>query len=247
MLKLFSRSRSQRQPFDFSLLNADMHSHLLPGIDDGAEDMKDSLELIKGMRKLGYKKLITTPHVLWDMYKNTHEVILQKLAQVKEAVKNEGIDVEIHAAAEYFLDEHVEELLRNKEPLLTIKDNMVLTEFSMAFPSMNVKEMLFEMEMQGYQPIIAHPERYTYLERNKDFYRELKDIGCLFQLNILSLGGHYGRSVTELSHYLLKNNYYSLLGTDLHHSGHLDGLHEIEIPDAVRKLLDSGQLINPRL
>jgi len=247
MLKLFSRSRSQRQPFDFSLLNADMHSHLLPGIDDGAEDMKDSLELIKGMRKLGYKKLITTPHVLWDMYKNTHEVILQKLAQVKEAVKNEGIDVEIHAAAEYFLDEHVEELLRNKEPLLTIKDNMVLTEFSMAFPSMNVKEMLFEMEMQGYQPIIAHPERYTYLERNKDFYRELKDIGCLFQLNILSLGGHYGRSVTELSHYLLKNNYYSLLGTDLHHSGHLDGLQEIEIPDAVRKLLDSGQLINPRL
>jgi len=247
MLKLFSRSRSQRQPFDFSLLNADMHSHLLPGIDDGAEDMENSLELIKGMRKLGYKKLITTPHVLWDMYKNTHEVIHEKLAQVKEAVKNEGIDVEIHAAAEYFLDEHVEELLRNKVPLLTIKDNMVLTEFSMAFPSMNVKEMLFEMEMQGYQPIIAHPERYTYLERNKDFYRELKDIGCLFQLNILSLGGHYGRSVTELSHYLLKNNYYSLLGTDLHHSGHLDGLHEIEIPDAVRKLLDSGQLINPRL
>jgi len=247
MLKLFSRSKPKRQPFDFSLLNADMHSHLLPGIDDGAEDLQNSLELIKGMRELGYKKLITTPHVLWDMYKNTHEAILEKLAILKEAVKNEGIDVEIQAAAEYFLDEHVEELLQNKVPLLTIKDNMVLTEFSMAFPSMNIKEILFEMEMQGYQPIIAHPERYTYLEKNKDFYRELKDIGCLFQLNILSLDGHYGRSVTELSHYLLKNNYYSLLGTDLHHSGHLEGLQEIEMPDAVRKLLDSGQLINPRL
>jgi protein-tyrosine phosphatase len=247
MLKLFSRSKPKRQPFDFSMLNADMHSHLLPGIDDGAEDMENSLELIRGMRQLGYKKLITTPHVLWDMYKNTHEIILDKLALVRDAVKNEGIDVEIHAAAEYFLDEHVEELLRNKIPLLTIKDNMVLTEFSMAFPSMNIKETLFEMEMQGYQPIIAHPERYTYLERNKDFYRELKDIGCLFQLNILSLSGHYGRSVTELSHYLLKNNYYNLLGTDLHHSGHLGALQEIEFPDAVRKLLDSGQLINPRL
>ena len=247
MLKLFSRSKPKRDPFDFSMLNADMHSHLLPGIDDGAEDLEDSLDLIRGMRQLGYRKLITTPHVLWDMYKNTHEIINEKLALVKEAVKKEGIDVEIHAAAEYFLDEHVEELLRNKVPLLTIKDNMVLTEFSMAFPSMNVKETLFEMEMQGYQPIIAHPERYTYLERNKDFYRELKDIGCLFQLNILSLGGHYGRSVTELSHYLLKNNFYNLLGTDLHHSGHLEGLQEIEFPDAVRKLLDSGQLINPRL
>ena len=247
MLKLFSKSKPRRQQFDFSVLNADMHSHLLPGIDDGAEDLEDSLALIKGMRELGYKKLITTPHIMWDMYKNTPEIITEKLAGVRDAVKNAGLDVEINAAAEYFLDEHVEELLRNKEPLLTIKDNMVLTEFSMAFPSMNIKEILFEMEMQGYQPIIAHPERYVYLERNKTFYTELKDIGCLFQLNILSLGGHYGRSVTELAHYLLKNNFYNLLGTDLHHSGHLEGLQSIEIPDVVQKLIDSGQLLNSRL
>lgn len=224
-----------------------MHSHLLPGIDDGAEDMENSLELIKGMRELGYKKLITTPHVMWDMYKNTHEIIREKLVLVQEAVKNAGIDVEILAAAEYFLDEHVEELLHNKEPLLTIKDNMVLTEFSMAFPAMNIKDILFEMEMQGYQPIIAHPERYVYLERNKDFYRELKDVGCLFQLNILSMGGHYGRSVTDLAHYLLKSGYYNLLGTDLHHSGHLEGLQRFEMPDMIKKLLDSGQMINSQL
>jgi tyrosine-protein phosphatase YwqE len=247
MLKLFSRSRPKGQKFDYSVLNTDMHSHLLPGIDDGAEDMASSLALIKGMQELGYRKLITTPHVLWDMYKNTHEIILEKLADVRKAVTEAGIEVEISAAAEYFLDEHVEELLRNKVPLLTIKDNMVLTEFSMAFPSMNIKEILFEMEMQGYTPIIAHPERYVYLEKNKDFYRELKDVGCLFQLNILSLGGHYGRSVTDLAHYLLKNNYYSLLGTDLHHEGHLEGLQAIEMPDPVRRLIDSGQLINPGL
>lgn len=247
MLNLFSRSKPKRQLFDFSLIGTDMHSHLLPGIDDGAEDIENSLELVRGMRDLGYKKLITTPHVLWDMYKNTHEVIQEKAAVLKQAVKQAGIDVEVHAAAEYFLDEHVEELLRTKTPLLPIRDNMVLTEFSMAFPSMNIKELLFEMEMQGYQPIIAHPERYTYLERNKDFYRELKDIGCIFQLNILSLGGHYGRAVTELSQFLLKNDYYSLLGTDLHHTGHLEALRSIEMPDAVKKLLDSGRLLNPRL
>src|SRR6185436_10548658 len=184
---------------------------------------------------------------MWDMYKNTHEVIKEKLALVKEAVKNAGIDVEMHAAAEYFLDEHVQELLRNKEPLLTVSDNMVLTEFSMAFPALNIKDILFDMQMQGYQPIVAHPERYIYLERNKEFYTELRDTGCIFQLNLLSLGGHYGRSVTELAHYLLKNGYYSLIGTDLHHGGHLEGLQRFTMPDPVKKLIESGQLLNPQL
>jgi tyrosine-protein phosphatase YwqE len=181
------------------------------------------------------------------MYKNSHEIIKEKLTLVRQAVKEAGIDVEINAAAEYFLDEHVEELLRKKEPLLTIKDNMVLTEFSMAFPSMNIKELIFEMHMQGYQAIIAHPERYIYLERNKEFYTELRDSGCFFQLNILSLSGHYGRSVVDLAQYLLKNGFYNLLGTDLHHSGHLEGLQRFEMAPSVKKLLDEGKLLNPSL
>lgn len=224
-----------------------MHSHLLPGIDDGAEDMEESLTLIRGLRELGYRKLITTPHVMWDMYQNSNATILQKLGEVREAVKAAGIDVEINAAAEYFLDEHVEEMLKNKEPLLTIKDNLVLTEFSMAYPPMNIKDVVFEMSMQGYQPIIAHPERYIYLERNKEFYTELRDSGCFFQLNILSLSGHYGRSVVELANYLLKHDFYSLIGTDLHHSGHLQGLQRMEMPAPVRKLIDDGRLLNPTL
>ncbi|HEY6502883.1 MAG TPA: CpsB/CapC family capsule biosynthesis tyrosine phosphatase [Chitinophagaceae bacterium] len=247
MLKLFSRSKPKGERFDYSLLNADMHSHLLPGIDDGAEDIEHSLELIKGMRQLGYKKLITTPHVMWDMYKNTHEIIREKLKLVQDAVKTAGIDVEIHAAAEYFLDEHVEELLQNKEPLLTVSGNMVLAEFSMAYPALNIKDILFEMQMQGYQPIIAHPERYIYLERNKDFYTELRDIGCLFQLNLLSMGGHYGRSVTELANYLLKNGFYNLIGTDLHHLGHLEGLQRFDMPQALIKMIGEGKIINNQL
>ncbi|MBL7743176.1 MAG: histidinol phosphatase [Chitinophagaceae bacterium] len=247
MLKLFSRSKPKGERFDFSVLHTDMHSHLLPGIDDGAESLEYSLELIKGMNELGYKKLITTPHVMWDMYKNTHEIIREKLKLVQDAVRHAGIDVEINAAAEYFLDEHVEELLRNKQPLLTISGNMVLTEFSMAFPSLNIKDLLFEMQMQGYQPVIAHPERYIYLERNKDFYTELKDIGCLFQLNLLSMGGHYGRSVTELANYLIKNGFYNLIGTDLHHFGHLEGLQRFEMPLQVKKLIDEGKILNNQL
>ncbi len=224
-----------------------MHSHLLPGIDDGSKTIEDSLQLIKGMKELGYRKLITTPHIIWDLYRNTPLIISEKLDQVRDAVKKEGIDVEIYAAAEYFLDEHVEELLRKKEPLLTISGNKVLTEFSMAFPSMNIKDLLFEMAMQGYQPIIAHPERYIYLQQNKEFYNELRDIGCLFQLNLLSVSGHYGRVVKELAEYLINNNFYDLIGTDLHNTFHLEELQNVIVSNPLKKLMESGRLINADL
>lgn len=224
-----------------------MHSHLLPGIDDGADDIETSLELIRGMRELGYTKLITTPHIIWDMYRNTPAIIHAKLAEVKEAVKKAGIDVEIHAAAEYFLDEHVEELLNKKEPLLTVSGNKVLTEFSMAFPPLNIKDVLFDLQMHGYQPIIAHPERYVYLQRNKAFYQELKDMGCLFQLNILALTNHYGRSVRELATYLLQQDFYDLLGTDLHHANHLEQLKHVEMTASLQKMIESGRFINSQL
>lgn len=229
------------------MLKTDMHSHILPGIDDGAGDLETSIELIRGMKALGYQKLIATPHIMWDMYRNTPEIIGERLQLVRAAIKEEGIDIEINAAAEYFLDEHVEELLQKKEPLLTISENKVLTEFSMAFPSMNIKDILFEMQMQGYQPIIAHPERYIYLQRNKEFYNELKEIGCLFQLNILALNGHYGRSVSELAQYLLKNGFYTLIGTDLHHSGHLHELSHFRLTGPMGKLLDLAKITNDAL
>ena len=247
MFNLFSKKKQKAEKFDFALLKTDVHSHLLPGIDDGAKDLATSLELIRGMKELGYRKLITTPHIIWDMYRNTPAIINDKLELVRKAVKKEGIDIEIHAAAEYFLDEHVEELLKKKEPLLTVSGKKVLTEFSLAFPSMNTKDILFEMQMQGYQPIIAHPERYIYLQQNKEFYQELKDIGCLFQLNILALSGHYGRSVKDLAEYLLQKGFYDLVGTDLHHFRHLEELQYAEMTAALQKAIGSGQIINNEL
>jgi len=247
MFKIFSRSKPKGDKFDFSVFKTDMHSHLLPGIDDGSRDIENSLELIRGMKALGYQKLITTPHIIWDMYRNTPQIINEKLALIRDAIDQEGIDIEIHAAAEYFLDEHVEELLKKKEPLLTISGNKVLTEFSMAFTSMNIKDILFEMEMQGYQPIIAHPERYIYLQQNKDFYNELKDIGCMFQLNLLSLAGYYGRSVKDLAEYLANNDFYDLVGTDLHNLHYLEGLQQMPVSNTLKKLMDSGRLMNDQL
>jgi tyrosine-protein phosphatase YwqE len=133
-LGLFSKSKPATGKVDFSLLKADMHSHLLPGIDDGSPDMETSLQLIRGMTELGFTKLITTPHVMWDMYKNTSEIILGKLDLLRAAVKVEGLAVEINAAAEYFLDDYVFGLLKKNEPLLTVSGKMVLVEFSLAHP-----------------------------------------------------------------------------------------------------------------
>ncbi len=229
---------------DLSWLHTDMHSHLLPGIDDGSPDIATSVELIKALAALGYKKLITTPHVLWEIYPNTSEIITQQCAVVREAIDREGIDIKLEAAAEYFIDENFENLLKNKIPLLPIHYNMVLVEFSMITAPLDLKEILFEMQLQNYQPVIAHPERYIYLKNNKDFFEQLKDHGCFFQLNLLSLLGHYGNSVQELADYLIKNNYYNFAGTDAHHIKHITALQKLAGSSLFKRLQDSGIIKN---
>ena len=228
-------------------LHTDMHSHLVPGIDDGAPDLDTSLQLIKEFAKLGYKKVITTPHILWDIYPNTPEIITNGIQQVKNAILEAGIDIEIKAAAEYFIDEHFTTELKNKKPLLTLQDNLVLVEFSMLNAPMDLQEVLFELLMQNYQPVIAHPERYTYLARKKEIFDEFKTAGCYFQLNLLALTGYYGNSVQELAGYLIKKEYYDYAGTDVHHLKHLAALQKLASSSLLKKLKDAGKLKNQLL
>lgn len=245
MFGIFSKSKDKAlEKSHFGIVGTDMHSHLLPGIDDGAQNIETSIQLIRGMMEKGFNKFITTPHIMWEMYQNTPDIINQKLDLVRKRLKEENIDVEINAAAEYFLDDYVASLLTKGEKLLTIKDNMVLSEFSLASAPHGLKEILFEMQMQGYQPVIAHPERYMYLERNKEFYEELKDIGCYFQLNLLSLTGHYGKSAQELAHHLIKKEYYDFVGTDLHNNRHLEALNHTSIMTHLNKLYATGKIKN---
>jgi protein-tyrosine phosphatase len=228
---------------DLSWLHTDMHSHLLPGIDDGSPDLDTSVELIKGFSQLGYKKIITTPHILWELYPNTPAIISSKLEEVKKAISSEGIDIEFHAAAEYFIDDHFYEQLKKKAPLLSIGGNMILVESSMLTAPMDLQEVLFEMQMQEYQPVLAHPERYSYMGKKKEIFDQLKSAGCLFQLNLLSLSGYYGDSVREIAEYLLKKEYYDFVGTDLHHSRHLAFLQKTPLAQ-IKKLQDSGTIKN---
>ena len=232
---------------DYTLVKTDMHSHLLPGIDDGSPDLETSVTLIRHFKELGFTKVITTPHILWDLYKNTPAIIQNKLELVRNALKENQIDIEIAAAAEYFLDDHVSDLLKKKEKLLTIGKDLVLTEFSTMHKSMSMKEILFDVQMAGYQPVLAHPERYIYLYKNWDFFHEIKDNGVLFQLNLLSLTGGYGNRVREIAQYLLDNDFYTLVGTDLHHEGHLNRLQSLEVPAKLQDLLTSNRLLNKTL
>lgn len=247
MFSIFKKKKRAR--VDLSGLGADMHSHLLPGIDDGSPDAETSLQLIAGLQELGYRKFITTPHILWDMYKNDATTIGAAHQQLQQALQQNNLAVPVKAAAEYFLDEHFDELLQNDTPLLTLHDNWVLVEFSFVTTPLNFKDKLFNMQMKGYQPVLAHPERYLYFMSDKRWYDELKNAGCYFQLNILSLAGYYGKASLQLAQYLLGKRYINLLGTDCHHFRHLHTLQSAgnDIMEPVESLLDSGLLLNPSL
>ena len=185
LFNLFSPKEKPLEPLDFSTLNTDMHSHLIPGIDDGAKTMEDSIALIKMLHSVGYTRLITTPHIMSDYYKNTPEIINAGLEQVREAIKIENIPVEIFAAAEYYLDDGFLQKLE-EEKLMTFGDNYLLVEISYINPPENIKEIFFRTRVAGYKPILAHPERYPFWYNSFDEYRSIRDSGVLLQLNLNS-------------------------------------------------------------
>lgn len=220
-----------------------MHSHLIPGVDDGSPDFTESLSLIEGMLELGYSSLITTPHVMQDLYPNSPATLEAGFAELK---KYRGGSLPVKYAAEYFLDEHVTGLMEKGEKLLTISGNKVLVELSFVSRPMGLKEMLFELQMKGYEPILAHPERYTYFHRDPRHYEDIRQTGCFFQCNILSFTGYYGDMIREAAEYLVSKDLVDLLGTDLHHQRHLSALRELHFTPALRKLMGK-RLLNPQL
>ena len=200
----------------------DIHSHLLPSIDDGAENMEDSIALIKSMRSYGIKNFITTPHVLGEVYPNTPENIKYQLTKVQQALLTHDMqDISISSAAEYMLDQQFSELLE-EDDLLTLKDNFILVELSFFNAPFNLFDLLFQIQLNGYKPVLAHPERYNFYHNDFQNYYKLKNAGCLFQLNFLSLTEYYGKKVQQISKHLLKLGLYDFVGTDTHHKRHLD-------------------------
>jgi len=245
MLKWFSKKKEEElEPLDFSVLKTDIHSHFIPGIDDGSPDMETTLNLIKEMQKLGFSKVITTPHVMSDFYKNSSETILQGLAAVRSELKVQNINMEIDAAAEYYIDYDFEQKIGN-EKFLTFGPNYILVELSFVEAPKNFFDIIFKLQLENYKVVLAHPERYHYFQM-KD-YDEFVNRGVLLQINWLSLIGYYSPQIQNKIQDLIAQNRVSFLGTDCHNVHHAALYQKCQTKKAWHDLHNSGKLLNSTL
>lgn len=245
MLKWFSKkSDEELEPLDFSVLETDIHSHLIPGIDDGSSDMITTVNLIKEMQRLGFSKVITSPHVMSDFYKNSSEIILAGLAAIRVELKAQRINMEIDAVAEYYLDYDFEQKI-GKERLLFFGSNYLLVELSFLEAPRNFFDIIFKLQLEGYTVVLAHPERYQYLKM-KD-YQDLVNRGVLLQINLLSLIGYYSLQVKDKAEALINQNMVSFVGTDCHNMYHAGLYKKCQTKRSWHDLYNSGKLLNNTL
>jgi len=240
----FFRKKEEKKPAP--QLKVDLHSHLIPGIDDGSQSMGESLTLLRGMEALGYQKVITTPHIMADAYKNTPQIIHEGLAELRKTALLEGINVEIDAAAEYYLDDGFVDLL-GQEEVMAVNGKYLLFETSYVSKPLGTEEMIFEITSAGYTPIMAHPERYRYIKDPLKEYGRFKELGVLFQVNLNSFGGHYGKSAKILADLLSRNGMIDFLGSDVHHQKHVSSLKAIFLSESYREIFEYNTIRNDEL
>lgn len=247
ILDIFKRKKTEvTEELSLDWMEVDMHSHLIPGIDDGSKSLEESIELIKRLKGYGLKKLVTTPHIMSEFYKNTPEIIKLGLQDLKLGLEKAGVDIEVRAAAEYYLDEIFLEKVQQGEKLLTIHDNLVLVETGFINKPQMLLEIFFAMEMNGYKPVFAHPERYQYLIQDKKLLSDLFDREIYFQINLLSLTGFYSKPVKLFAEMLVDENRVKFFGTDCHNHRYLDMLESLPATkyfDKIRQL----EILNKKL
>ena len=203
----------------------DIHSHILPNIDDGSKSIEETSILLEEMALLGINKCIATPHTMPNVWDNSSDFIQETFLNTKSNLPK-NLDQMLHrVSSEYMMDETFIERLQN-EKLLAIKDNIVLVEMSYLNPTVDLKNILFQLQIKGYTPLLAHPERYLYYHNSKQDYFRLKELGCLFQLNLLSTIEYYGKSVTTIADFLLANDLIDFVGSDIHHNHHVNAFYQ---------------------
>lgn len=239
----FFKSGETRQAHSFEELATDMHSHLIPGIDDGVKSMDESLYLIRKMYDMGFRKFITTPHIMNEFYKNTPEIILDGLEKLREAVATTGLSVTIEAAAEYLIDIDFENKYKSGR-LMTFGDGYLLVELSYYNFPQNLMNIFFDLQIEGYKIILAHPERYAYWHANPRMYQDLKERNILFQLNTISLSGFYSAAVRDMAFRLIDKGMIDFAGSDMHNDTYLQGLEKSRFEPGLKKLMESGKLMN---
>ena len=247
IFNLFSRKpKKLAAPVDLSVLGCDIHSHFIPGIDDGAKTMEDSIQMITSLHEMGYKKVITSPHTMSDYYRNTSQTILNGAENVKNELKRQNIPIEFSSVSEYYLDFDFERKLEEEE-LLTFGNKYLLFEISYMNPPDNLYHVIFNMQLKGYKPVLAHPERYNFWHSDFSKYEAFADKGVLLQMNINSLTGYYSFATKKIAEQMIDKNMISFLGTDCHHIGHINLMKEVVYEPHLEKLIASGKLLNNTL
>lgn len=238
--KFFSKNKPKKSFTDFVV---DVHSHLLPGIDDGAKSMEDSIAMIRTMIDMGYQKLVITPHVMAHRYPNSSRQIQQVFTELQAEVTRLGLTIILEVSAEYYLDETLFERIENGD-LLPFSGNHILFECSFRNESLQLFDLVFQLKAAGYQPVIAHFERYVYYHNRNEIAQELKSMGCLIQVNLLSFSGYYGKLIQRQAEELLANNLVDIVGTDCHRLDQLLLLSAKKNRHSIEKCF-SASLINP--
>lgn len=244
---IFSKKEEIIDPIDISFLRNDIHSHLIPGIDDGSPEMETTIVLLKKFIDLGYKKVITTPHVMSDYYKNNPEIILSGLNNVRKEIKKQNLNIEIEAAAEYNLEPEFEKLLDDGKLLSFGAEKYLLFELSFFDEPLRLNETIWKMIEKGFRPVLAHVERYGYWHNNYDKVEEMINRGVKLQLNIGSVTGAYGPEVKKFAERLIKDEIIEFVGSDCHHLHHLEMInHAIRLP-IFHSLVKQSQILNKSL
>jgi len=210
----------------------DIHSHILPGIDDGAQTFEDSLCLTNALQGFGTKQIITTPHIMQNFWENNNQNIKANEDVTRKELRKNNNQIPFRAAAEYMMDDYFVKLFQSGQ-LLTLKDNYVLVEMSYINAPIQLYSILFDLQVAGYIPVLAHPERYVFYHHNFEEYKKLTNAGCLLQLNLLAVVGYYGNGIAKIAEKLLQNGMYSFVGSDVHHNNHIAAFHQkIRLKDA---------------
>jgi protein-tyrosine phosphatase len=246
-MRIISDLFAKKEPDHSEQVLVDIHSHLLPGLDDGSQSMEESLEMIEAFAALGYRKLITTPHIMGDFYRNTPEIIREKLAELRDQIRIKGINIDIDAAAEYYLDESFLKALEGNKKMLTFGENYLLFETSYLNEPAFLAQTVFAIKANGYWPVLAHPERYQYLYTDFKKVEKIHELGISFQLNINSISGYYSRTAELFAAKLIKNEMVHFVGSDCHSMKHIEALKKSRTHKDYRKLLSLPLLNNSLL
>ncbi len=226
----------KKEKKEYLPLNTDIHSHLLYGIDDGVKTLQEAEEVVLALQECGYTKLVTTPHSMSDRYPNDAATIVGKLEELRNHLRTKSIEMHIEAAAEYYFDEFLFEQVNDNKPLLTFGSRYLLFETNYLSEPFQLKDFIFKITTQGYKPVLAHPERYQYMTQQKA--EDLRDRGVLFQINIMSLAGHYSKPIQTMANDFIDRGWIDFLGSDCHNSLHIEVLKKAMMSKHFKKALE---------